>query len=56
MSKNHTWSDFKKRIVDILEATGLDAKQDKVRMWLSTEDADLVKSLKAITEAGPPEK
>ena len=54
MSKNHTWSDFKKRIVDILEATGLEAKPNQVRMWLSTDDTDLTKSLKEVTEAGAP--
>ena len=53
MSKNHNYSNFKKRLVDLLEARGQpDVKQEQIRMWLSTDKRKFVASLKKIAEAG----
>ena len=53
MSKNHNYSNFKKRLVDLLEARGQpDIKQEQIRMWLSTDKRKFVASLKKIAEAG----
>lgn len=52
MSKNHTYSNFKKRLADILEAQGRgEIKPEKIRMWLNGDKNDLMKSFKEIGEA-----
>ena len=57
MSKNHTYSNFKKRLADILEARGLgDLKAEQIRMWLSTDSKKLEKSFKDIKEGNKSEK
>lgn len=53
MSKNHTYSNFKKRLTDLLEANGMpDVKQEQIRMWLSDKKADLIKSFDEIAQKG----
>ena len=45
MSKNHTYSHFKKRIADILDAKGMpDVKVDQFRIWLNADKAELLKT------------
>lgn len=52
MSRAHTYSNFKKRIVDILVAQGMTGvKQEEVRMWLSTAPDKLEASIKAIAQS-----
>ena len=52
MSKNHTYSNFKKRLTDILEAQGLgEVKVDQIRMWLNGDKNDLLKSFKEIGQS-----
>ena len=52
MSRTHTYSHFKKRIVDILEAQGVKGvKQEQIRMWLSTAPDKLEASFKAIAQS-----
>ena len=53
MSQNHTYSNFKKRLVDILDAKGMpDVKVEQIRIWLSSDKKDLAKSFKEIADAG----
>ena len=53
MSQNHTYSNFKKRLVDILDAAGTpDVKVEQIRIWLSSDKKDLAKSFKEIANAG----
>ena len=51
MGKNHTYSNFKKRLVDILEARGFgNLKPEQIRMWLSSGSKELEKSFKDIKD------
>ena len=52
MSRTHTYSHFKKRIVDILEAQGMKGvKQEQFRMWLSNAPDKLEASFQAIAQS-----
>ena len=52
MSKNHTYSNFKKRLIDILEAQGFgELKVEQIRMWLNGDKTQLVATFKEIGEA-----
>ena len=52
MSKNHTYSNFKKRLVDILEAQGLgELKVEQIRMWLNGDKTQLMTTFKEIAES-----
>ena len=56
MGKNHTYSNFKKRLVDILEARGFgNLKPEQIRMWLSTGSKELEKSFKDIKDGNKSE-
>ena len=49
MSKNHTYSHFKKRLVDILDAKGMaNVKVDQIRMWLNADKSELAKTFQQI--------
>ena len=52
MSKNHTYSNFKKRLIDIAEAQGFgELKVEQIRMWLNGDKTQLVATFKEIGEA-----
>ena len=57
MSKTHNYSNFKKRLVDILEEQGMaDLKQEQIRMWLSSGIKALEQSFRDIKDGKKSER